>query len=544
MSPTDTTPISGLPQQAQSGLIVVTDGVGRNCAGQCAQIVDMLRAVQENITNLNNVTGFGGKPSGDALQSIYDNAANSLGPVIDDHISVLTDLGETFIWAEQHYDKADGDAAADFRKLIAGYHDDTSAYMGDGVYTNLGDTGGGSDSGPSYVTDPGRNDGQPNMKWPSARAFTDPVIGATSNYSPADDQNNGGQYDYSDAARVEAANRAKPGASSGVNVENTSSIAPPARWDWYGELNLQINKAIPAAVSANWMALAGRLSAALSNFTNSMQQTQNASPPLWSGQGMSGAMAAVNSYASGLTQLIGDMKAVGESLQNAAGWLDLMQKNTQLPIGGYNDSQDARTRLATADDAWLNWYAPEVESSAYSVPAFSSPLGSASPQDGGQLGSGAVDATDTATGSNSPTGPGDPDTSNAANPPAASSAASAPGETPAPPDPMAPSDGGGHQSQAPAPAPDHGHPQPPDLGPQPQTGAQSWAQWQQNAQQAVQQGVQGVQHAVEQTVAAAQDAAAHAAAALQDAPQALQEALDNAHQHAAGLPPIAEPKRE
>jgi hypothetical protein len=541
VSPADTTPIAGLPQQAQSGLIVVADGVGRDCAGQCAHIIDMLRAVQDNISNLNNVTGFGGKPSGDALQSIYDNAANSLGPAVDDHIAVLTDLGQTFVWAQQHYDRTDGDAAADFRKLIAGYHDDTAAYMGNGVYTNLGVGGGGSENGPSYVADPGQNNGLPNMKWPSARAFTDPVIGAVSNYDPADNENNGVQFDYGDAARVEAANRAKPGARSGVNVENTSAMAPPTRWDWYGELNLQINKAIPAAVSANWLSLAGRLGTALSNFTNSLQQTQNASPPVWSGQGIAAAASAVNSYAAGLMQLVADMRAVGESLQNAAGWLDLMQKNTQLPLGGYNDSDDARTRLATADDAWLNWYAPEVESSAYSVPVFSSPLRQANPLGGGDFdGKGGPLAPDPAAAGNTTAGSdvaAGPDTSGS---PESSNAAAAPSHVAAPPEAGTLPDSGA-PAQAPAPPPVHdpapaagiGHVPPPGL-----------PQWQQGVQQVVEQGAQSVQQAVTQGVAAAQAAAEHAAQALQDAPRAVQEALDNARHYAEALPPIAEPRHE
>lgn len=96
---------------ATSGELVVEQGIARQCAQRCGDLVGELKLMQARAMRLAKVDGFGHLPSGIALTAKFERKASggeySLDRAIADHIMVVEQMRDVFLQIEARYTAAE-----------------------------------------------------------------------------------------------------------------------------------------------------------------------------------------------------------------------------------------------------------------------------------------------------------------------------------------------------------------------------------------------------------------------------------------------------
>jgi len=316
----DTSSWAGL---ATGGTLSLDSGTAQACANACAHLIGGIGQVQGHITDINgvnNLQGFGGLESGEALKAVYIGAADSLRDALNAHVAVLADMGNTFAAAGQLYDATD-QSAADWFNNLAGASQAAAA------------------------------------PYPSADQASAPTAGRLMSVSTTSSaagnnimaENSNGPYDA-------------VGQQYGVDG---------SAYAWFHYINVNTDPSFAQAQSAKWAWMSGALQDAASDFDNEL----SAAYPLWTGNGNAGARSATDAYRPVLEKLAGSIGSVAESLGCTAGWLGVMKQNTP-PDAVYPDGPDQAQLYVkgVCMPAFDNSYVTGLHNSAATVPALESPV--------------------------------------------------------------------------------------------------------------------------------------------------------------------------
>lgn len=91
-----------------AGELFMKDGVARECAERCSELMQQLEDIQSKARSLESVEGFGDRlPSGVALAQKFARKASggeySLDRAIADHIAVVAEMRDVFLQIEARY---------------------------------------------------------------------------------------------------------------------------------------------------------------------------------------------------------------------------------------------------------------------------------------------------------------------------------------------------------------------------------------------------------------------------------------------------------
>ncbi|MDO3647292.1 hypothetical protein [Nocardia mangyaensis] len=277
-------PWSGLKSDSLNGALELQPGVIDGLVNAAIDVRVRINGVKKHLGKVDQLDPFAEViPSAEALASRFAAKGRDLGGVLDDHLTILDDMSDTFLAAGKAYTGTDEGGQADFATLREKieFHED--------LHDSLSPR---PDVTSLFVTQPERVPGildSPNGGLPASLAspegleFDSAIVHAE---DPA-------QFSYSQYQQIRK------------SIVEGSPTTP-----------VMVSQA-----AADWHWLAGELKSAFDTLSNKMISSESSWRSPSSGGGAERARAAIAAYGTGNDNLVSSMNALGDALVYVSVWL-------------------------------------------------------------------------------------------------------------------------------------------------------------------------------------------------------------------------------
>lgn len=381
--------LSGLETDARAG-IWFDSGAASTMAQQCADMTNVMSRTAWVMRKAKALSPLNERNSGAKLAAAFTDASTSLVTVLTSHMSVLTEIGESFVAAGKLFDHTDDDSARRF----------TEKQLSD---TYRGLRSGKGQHGLAVVDDsiePTDLQGQPGLAVP-ANPVQMPTWGASGWSGPNDGYAWSGtaktDYDNLLAGTQEQTSLANMVGKNGTTAGGVAIAPEPGvqyEWDdfhnhWH-YVNTDAVLTQLADLAQKWHTARTDLNSQLDTFRaatgKNLQEYQGgaADAGVWASSSAQRAKTAVNKYLDNVATLTSSMEIMSTNLAFAHGWLGKLQ--TFLPHNSISDTYDAalgngqHLSQASVDQAmkdlrraWDDWYGEGVKDSSGAIPALPDP---------------------------------------------------------------------------------------------------------------------------------------------------------------------------
>lgn len=336
-------PWGGLQQQARDGDITVEPNVATVGAAVVADALMMVEIVRAAVDRVRSFGGFGNLGSGNALAAKFFHAARELDGRLNDHGSLLREMGEMFVIVGKLYENSESDSAAAFGRIAEGR---SGRWQGQPEVPHPK-----SVNGPNWTKEaslPEMSDGLRRVA--SDVNGRDPAL-VTAERAP-------------DKPRDLAAPHEDWNVNS-IRVENAYALEYTAYYELGQSLQGHLFEVSTAAGVWTWMA--DRLDTAFADLNNQLSQMQ--SNGSWEGNGATAAVATVGAYQGNVSALATGMRLIAENLHYTSGWLGHVGANMpRVPWANVGWQYARDELLPAARGAFQNWYIPGIQASSSAIP--------------------------------------------------------------------------------------------------------------------------------------------------------------------------------
>ncbi|WP_039795610.1 hypothetical protein [Nocardia araoensis] len=339
-------PWSGLSREAQNGTLELRPGVLEALINAANGVRVRVASVKKELSKIDSLPPFAEVLlSAEALASRFSEKGRELGRILDDHITILDDLTDTFFAAARHYRGTEEDNRVDFAALERrvsehkGITENLSKRWDPAGLTTAGDGSGNTYAHPDW-NEVGKRKPEENHGLPTSLAEPGEV-----KFEPrgvhADDPEN---FTYSQYQTI------------------ISSITG-------GSPTMPIKV---AQAASDWRWLAGELKETFDILTNQMTTSRSSWTSPNNNGGAHRARQAITAYGTGTDQLNTNMKLIGDSLEYVSEWLYttgvLLQQGDDYPPTRNSGETDDVYRQRKEEAAVRNYvramqaaYVPGVE---------------------------------------------------------------------------------------------------------------------------------------------------------------------------------------
>lgn len=354
-TPVGTSPFAGYLASAAAGAITVGSDVAKECATNVAAMIAVVQEVQSYIDSVQSLSGFG-PHSGKRLAGKFTKAATQLGDALNGHITLLTDMANTFLYAGKLYNNSESDNASLFSSILtAGFEkmSGTSSVDGSAPSTT-------ADAMPSW----GKND-----------KTAVPKFTATDGY--------GG------LAKVQDASSGKD--TTPVDPENPYSQSP----SFFDSVHADIDAASAGNASVMWSWMGKQLTTAVNLLHKQLQSVYDSGA--WQGTGSDGAGKATVAYQGTMGSLTGNITTIASNLSYTSGWLN-DTKAALTPSASATTAQEQQNYAQNVQAPnFHSIYVTGINNSSSAIPNLVSPI--TAPSGTGSAGTGSTAGTGDAGGS-------------------------------------------------------------------------------------------------------------------------------------------------
>lgn len=348
---------------ASQGLLKFEPQAAIEGASLCRELVGtllgMAKAIRDDeLDDLVTITSIDATShilaSGEQLTRLYEAKARDLLVALQGHIDIITDMGDTFIWAGKTYIAADEESAAGLSQQLDGLSMPTVPF--DYPIDRSG-SGGGFD-------DPYNLDILQGFSWNDAglQGYQDDYISVDAFQNPASALNDPEIQDDPGMPELDTA------AGGAVRAENPNELGFRTLYQLGQHLTDDVQTVNRAAES--WSVLAKDLNQRINDFRAGIKGLTAE----WEGQGADAVGTAERNWRTSVKPLPGAMMVLAVNLQYTAEWL--ARTALSMPMTDISARLTAATSQAVLNHyraEWYKHYGVGVGNSASFLPVVESP---------------------------------------------------------------------------------------------------------------------------------------------------------------------------
>ncbi|WP_157224762.1 hypothetical protein [Nocardia thailandica] len=358
-------PWSGLRTESRNGVLELQPGVIEGLVNATIDVRAVVNTAKGHVDKVNKLKPFvDGIDSSAALAERFSAKGRDLGTILDDHLKILDDMGDTFLAAGKAYTGTDDGSKTDLAALRARIDSSKDKRTDFGAPWGPADLKKEND----HHTPSGKEKtAQPD--WKEVGSLKDSNYGLPSSLS-------------------------SPGKSLTFDSQAARAEEPEAySYDHYhSKIIPSIMNGSPAApivaaqAASDWRWLASKLNEGFGTLSNKMTATENAWRSPNNEGGAARAQKAIAAYGTGNDNLVESMRAVGDALEYVSEWLyttgAALATEDATPVGSPSggmspaawEEQYKRTRKAGFVRIMENTYVPGLNTTAKVIAVLPDPI--------------------------------------------------------------------------------------------------------------------------------------------------------------------------